>query len=157
METNFDRVSYMNEKFLNPKGDSSNPDWNVLLNQSKNILDEYNELIDDGIQPKDMKEVRDALCDILVFTYGAAHLVGVDIDKDMVMVYESNMSKFCEDQVTLDATIAKYQAIGVEVRPEGEFPYAFVRSTKYQTDIYGKEYQENKFLKGVNFFEPKFD
>lgn len=157
MNTSFQLVSHMNEKFGNPKGDIDDPQWADLRNQASNILDEYNELCVDGINPKNMTEVRDAICDILVFTYGLGHLAGVDVDRDMSKVYTSNMSKFCTNDEELQATIKKYADIGVKVVPEGEFPYAFVRSTEHQTDINGKIYQANKFLKGVNFKEPVFD
>jgi predicted HAD superfamily Cof-like phosphohydrolase len=42
---------------------------------------------------KDIKEVADALTDILYVTYGAGHAFGVDLDKCFEEVQNSNMSK----------------------------------------------------------------
>lgn len=150
----------MNEAFGNFSGDRLNPNWEALSNQSKNILDEYNELFDDGINPKNMKEFRDAICDILVFTMGAAHMSGMDLEADMKMVFDSNMSKFCATQEIVDATVAKYEALGVEVYVDGEFPRKRVKSAKQQYDNdekLPKLYQANKMLKSVSFKPPVFE
>lgn len=154
-------VCTMNEAFGNFAGDPRNPDWKRLGNQCKNILDEYNELFDDGITPQNMTEFRDAICDILVFTLGAAHMAGMDVERDMRTVFDSNMSKFCRDQEEVDATVKKYVDLGLEVVVEGEFPRKRVKSTKQQYDnVEGgrapKLYQANKMLKSVAFKEPVF-
>ena len=46
-----------------------------------------------AIQNKDIKEVADALTDILYVTYGAGHSFGIDLDKCFEEVQKSNMSK----------------------------------------------------------------
>ena len=46
-----------------------------------------------NIKNKDIKEVADALTDILYVTYGAGHAFGVDLDKCFNEVQKSNMSK----------------------------------------------------------------
>ena len=55
----------------------------------KEELDELSEAID----RKDMKEVADALTDILYVTYGAGHAFGINLDKCFEEVQNSNMSK----------------------------------------------------------------
>ncbi len=55
----------------------------------KEELDELREAIDS----KDMKEVADALTDILYVTYGAGHAFGINLDKCFEEVQNSNMSK----------------------------------------------------------------
>ena len=55
----------------------------------KEELDELKEAID----KKDIKEVADALTDILYVTYGAGHAFGIDLDKCFEEVQNSNMSK----------------------------------------------------------------
>ena len=55
----------------------------------KEELDEFKEAID----KKDIKEVADALTDILYVTYGAGHAFGIDLDKCFEEVQNSNMSK----------------------------------------------------------------
>ena len=42
---------------------------------------------------KDIKEVADALTDILYVTYGAGHAFGINLDKCFQEVQNSNMSK----------------------------------------------------------------
>ena len=56
-------------------------------------LDELKEAIDN----KDIKEVADALTDILYVTYGAGHAFGINLDKCFAEVQNSNMSKLGED------------------------------------------------------------
>ena len=59
----------------------------------KEELDEFKEALD----KKDIKEVADALTDILYVTYGAGHAFGIDLDKCFEEVQNSNMSKLGED------------------------------------------------------------
>lgn len=162
----FKQVSHMNEVFGNQKGDYKNTDWVKLNNQCLNILDEYNELIDDGIKPRNIKEVRDALCDILVFTLGAYHMIGYDAEKDMTEVYNSNMSKICSTQKELDETTKYYEDLDIKVYSrvkyntsitlQGVFEFGVVYSSIDQSDKNGKVYRANKFLKSVNWSEPVF-
>ena len=55
----------------------------------KEELEELKKLLD----KKDIKEVADALTDILYVTYGAGHAFGIDLDKCFNEVQNSNMSK----------------------------------------------------------------
>ena len=59
----------------------------------KEELDELKEAMDN----KDIKEVADALTDILYVTYGAGHAFVVDLDKCFEEVQNSNMSKLGSD------------------------------------------------------------
>ena len=61
-----------------------------LINEE---LDELKKAIND----KDIKEVADALTDILYVTYGAGHAFGIDLDKCFDEVQNSNMSKLGDD------------------------------------------------------------
>ena len=56
----------------------------------------FNEL-KEAINKKDIKEVADALTDILYVTYGAGHAFGINLDKCFEEVQKSNMSKLGED------------------------------------------------------------
>ena len=51
----------------------------------------------DAISKKDIKEVADALTDILYVTYGAGHAFGINLDKCFEEVQNSNMSKLAKD------------------------------------------------------------
>jgi predicted HAD superfamily Cof-like phosphohydrolase len=56
-------------------------------------LEELNQAIID----KDIKEVADALTDILYVTYGAGTAFGINLDKCFDEVHQSNMSKLGSD------------------------------------------------------------
>ena len=56
-------------------------------------LDELNQ----AIKERDLKEVADALTDILYVTYGAGHAFGIDLDNCFDEVQKSNMSKLGSD------------------------------------------------------------
>ena len=59
----------------------------------KEELDEFEEALKD----KDLKEVADALTDILYVTYGAGCSYGIDLDKCFKEVQRANMSKLGKD------------------------------------------------------------
>ena len=50
-----------------------------------------------ALEKKDIKEVADALTDILYVTYGAGHAFGINLDKCFQEVQSSNMSKLGKD------------------------------------------------------------
>ena len=60
------------------------------------IKEELNEF-EEALKDRDLKEVADALTDILYVTYGAGHAFGIDLDKCFDEVQRSNMSKLGED------------------------------------------------------------
>ena len=60
------------------------------------IKEELNEL-EHAKKSKDLKEVADALTDILYVTYGAGYAYGIDLDKCFKEVQRANMSKLGTD------------------------------------------------------------
>ena len=50
-----------------------------------------------AIKKNDIKEVADALTDILYVTYGAGHAFGINLDQCFLEVQKSNMSKLGSD------------------------------------------------------------
>ena len=66
---------------------------NLRIDLIKEELSEFKE----AIEKKDIKEVADALTDILYVTYGAGHAFGIDLDKCFDEVQNSNMSKLDEN------------------------------------------------------------
>ena len=60
------------------------------------INEELGEL-KEAMQNRDIKEVADALTDILYVTYGAGHAFGINLDKCFEEVQSSNMSKLGSD------------------------------------------------------------
>ena len=65
----------------------------LRLNLIQEELDEFRE----AVKKKDIKEVADALTDILYVTYGAGHAFGIDLDSCFEEVQNSNMSKLGDD------------------------------------------------------------
>ena len=61
------------------------------------LIKEELEELKEAIEKKDIKEVADALTDILYVTYGAGHAFGIDLDKCFNEVQNSNMSKLDEN------------------------------------------------------------
>ena len=51
-----------------------------------------------AMEAKNLKEIADALTDILYVTYGAGHAYGIDLDKCFTEVQRSNMSKLGENE-----------------------------------------------------------
>ena len=60
------------------------------------IKEELNEL-ELAIKAKDLKEIADALTDILYVTYGAGYAYGINLDKCFKEVQRANMSKLGGD------------------------------------------------------------
>ena len=60
------------------------------------IKEELNEL-EQAMKSKDLKEVADALTDILYVTYGAGYAYGINLDKCFKEVQRANMSKLGKD------------------------------------------------------------
>ena len=61
------------------------------------LINEELEEFKGAIKNNDLKEVADALTDILYVTYGAGHAFGINLDKCFEEVQQSNMSKLSED------------------------------------------------------------
>ena len=72
------------------------PDEKIIKLRVDLIEEELSEL-KEAVKNKDLKEVADALTDILYVTYGAGHAFGLDLDKCFKEVQNSNMSKLGED------------------------------------------------------------
>ena len=95
--SNFKSVKKFMEKFGQEiKEKASFPDDRITSLRYDLIKEELGEL-KEAMDKKDIKEVADALTDILYVTYGAGHAFGIDLDKCFEEVQNSNMSKLGED------------------------------------------------------------
>ena len=72
------------------------PDEKTMKLRYDLIKEELNEL-DYAMKTKNLKEIADALTDILYVTYGAGFAYGIDLDKCFKEVQRANMSKLGED------------------------------------------------------------
>ena len=95
--TNSDKVAqFMRAMGQDIREKSGFPDRETIDLRLSLIEEECNELID-AINAKDIKEVADALCDLLYVTYGAGHAFGINLQVGFQNVHLSNMSKLGED------------------------------------------------------------
>ena len=91
--TNFKSVKKFMETFgQETKEKAGFPNDKITSLRYDLIKEELDEL-KEAINMKDIKEVADALTDILYVTYGAGHAFGIDLDKCFEEVQNSNMSK----------------------------------------------------------------
>ena len=72
------------------------PDEETMQLRYDLIKEELNEL-EQAMKTKDLKEVADALADILYVTYGAGYAYGINLDKCFKEVQRANMSKLGKD------------------------------------------------------------
>ena len=95
--TNFDKVGIFMKTFgqeVKDKPSLSSDKINQLrISLIKEELDELKQ----AIKENNIKEVADALTDILYVTYGAGHAFGINLDKCFEEVQNSNMSKLGDD------------------------------------------------------------
>ena len=95
--TNFERVKKFMETFgQEVKSEASFPKDKIIRLRLDLIREELSEL-KEALEKKDIKEVADALTDILYVTYGAGHAFGINLDKCFEEVQNSNMSKLGSD------------------------------------------------------------
>jgi len=95
--SNFNSVKKFMETFgQEVKNKAEFPDEKIQNLRLILIEEELSEL-KEAIENKDIKEVADALTDILYVTYGAGHAFGIDLDRCFDEVQKSNMSKLDEN------------------------------------------------------------
>jgi predicted HAD superfamily Cof-like phosphohydrolase len=95
--SNFNKVKVFMETFgQEVKSKASFPDQKIQ-NLRYDLIKEELEELKDALDQKNLKEVADALTDILYVTYGAGHAFGIDLDKCFAEVQNSNMSKLDEN------------------------------------------------------------
>ena len=95
--TNYEKVGLFMTTFgqevKKKSGFSSNKINDLRINLIEEELNEFK----DAMRKKDLKEVADALTDILYVTYGAGHAFGINLDDCFEEVQKSNMSKLGND------------------------------------------------------------
>jgi len=95
--SNFERVRKFMEIFGQEiKKKAEFPNEKIISLRYDLIKEELGEL-KEAMNNKDIKEVADALTDILYVTYGAGHAYGINLDKCFKEVQNSNMSKLGSD------------------------------------------------------------
>ena len=91
--TNFESVKMFMETFGQEIKEKAKFPTNKITNLRYELIKEELEELKKAIEERDIKEVADALTDILYVTYGAGHAFGINLDKCFLEVQNSNMSK----------------------------------------------------------------
>ena len=95
--TNFEKVGIFMKTFgqeLKTKSELSTEKINKLR---ISLIEEELDELKLAIKENNIKEVADALTDILYVAYGAGHAFGINLDKCFEEVQNSNMSKLGDD------------------------------------------------------------
>ena len=95
--SNFERVRKFMKTFGQEVKEKAEFPDNKITSLRYDLINEELEELKQAIDKKDIKEVADALTDILYVTYGAGHAFGINLDKCFEEVQKSNMSKLGND------------------------------------------------------------
>ena len=95
--TNFESVKKFMETFGQEIKEKAAFPNNKIISLRYDLIKEELEELKEAIENRDIKEVADALTDILYVTYGAGHAFGINLDKCFEEVQNSNMSKLGPD------------------------------------------------------------
>ena len=95
--TNFEKVGLFMTTFGQEVKKKPSLSTDKINNLRINLIEEELKEFKEAILNKDLKEVADALTDILYVTYGAGHAFGINLDDCFEEVQKSNMSKLGED------------------------------------------------------------
>ena len=95
--TNFEKVRLFMTTFGQEVKKKSGLSSDKINNLRINLIEEELVELKDAINKKDIREVADALTDILYVTYGAGHAFGINLDDCFEEVQKSNMSKLGDD------------------------------------------------------------
>lgn len=113
-----------------------------------------------------IREIRDGIADVLVTTYGLAHRMGIDADKDMLAVSASNASKFFTGTEPEAAETCKALADSLGIQVEARMAYETGEATPehavcvwafVSADDSDPERPRGKLLKAPGYKPPVFD
>ena len=95
--TNFEKVKKFMQTFGQDTKEKAEFPNEKITNLRVELIEEELKEFKEAIKNKDIKEVADALTDILYVTYGAGHAFGINLDDCFEEVQKSNMSKLGKD------------------------------------------------------------
>ena len=95
--TNFEKVKVFMKTFEQDVKQQAALSTEKINSLRISLIEEELDELKQAMKEKNLKEVADALTDILYVTYGAGHAFGIDLDKCFDEVQNSNMSKLGED------------------------------------------------------------
>ena len=91
--SNFESVKKFMKTFVQEDKEKDEFQSERIISLRYDLIKEELKELQDAIEKKDIREVADALTDILYVTYGAGHAFGINLDKCFKEVQSSNMSK----------------------------------------------------------------
>lgn len=152
-QSNYQKVVEFNKVFGVPITDE--PQMDIfdenpkLVKLRMDLIDEEDQELKDAVRAKDMKETLDALSDLLYVVYGMGASLGLDLDKAMGLVHESNMSKSCKTEEEAEQTVVWYK----EKYASEEQPYDSPAYRKSDDGHYWVVYNAStgKILKSINY------
>ena len=95
--TNFEKVGIFMKTFGQEVKEKAEFPTDKITSLRYDLIREELDELKEAIDNKDIKEVADALTDILYVTYGAGHAFGINLDQCFAEVQNSNMSKLGDD------------------------------------------------------------
>ena len=95
--TNFEKVGLFMSTFGQDVKKKASLSSDKINDLRINLIEEELNELKEAVSKKDLKEVADALTDILYVTYGAGHAFGINLDDCFEEVQKSNMSKLGDD------------------------------------------------------------
>ena len=95
--TNFERVKKFMQTFGQEIREKASFPSDKIKSLRYDLIKEELDELKEALENQDIKEVADALTDILYVTYGAGHAFGINLDKCFQEVQSSNMSKLGSD------------------------------------------------------------
>jgi len=95
--TNFESVRKFMEIFGQEIKEKAKFPNDKIISLRYDLIEEELGEFKEAIENKDIKEIADALTDILYVTYGAGHAFGINLDKCFEEVQNSNISKLGSD------------------------------------------------------------
>ncbi len=116
------------------------------------LIEEEEEELKVAVKNEDFKETIDALADLLYVTYGMLATIGVDGDKAMSLVHESNMSKICNTELEAIETVDWYKKEFLENRLTYDSATYRKRDTKWV--VFNES--TGKILKSIYYFPVDF-
>ena len=91
--TNFESVKKFMQTFGQEIREKASFPSDKIKSLRYDLIKEELDELKEALENQDIKEVADALTDILYVTYGAGHAFGINLDKCFQEVQSSNMSK----------------------------------------------------------------
>lgn len=111
------------------------------------LIEEELEEVKHALRNKDIIEMVDGLGDLFWVVVRAMQSAGVDVDKTIDAIYDSNMSKLATSKEEAEASVKRYEEMGIKTdfKKVGKKYYKIFRL------------MDNKVLKSINFAVPNFD